>query len=486
MFRKIMHVLFIVTFGLILSSCGGGSSSGGGGGGGGGGALTVTMTSPSNGATNVSRTTTIQLSTSLSVTTVPSGSVVLQQVGGGVVSSSITAGGTSITISPSSTLNANTQYQVLVNNQLVSTSGVAVTPVTFTFTTGSDSSFTVSIASPGNLASVSPIQSTIVLQAGSPFLSAANVLANVQLETLDGTQITLPTPVLSSNNEIATFTLTDRLASSSTYTLTVIGGPSGIQSSTGTTIIGNEVSIFNTNALAIAFGTLALNADLAVSGDGINWVVDMLAMSVQQIMVSGSNVLMLGNQGAASSPSASLFSSFNMQRFYASTTANVINEYATDGGSVIVGVGGTAGTGNITYSTNNGVSWQEIILGANPLMEVAYGGGRFVALDNAGNAFFSTNGFVWSTSTATGLTAAATAPVLSYANGRFVAVTNAATGLNFSSPDGVTWTAGTATAVGASSIMFGTIAGTNYWVIGEVTGAIAYQSVAANAEPTGA
>lgn len=478
-----MHVLFIVTFGLILSSCGGGSSSGGSSGGG-GGTLTVTMPVPGNGATNVSLTPLIQLNTSLPVATVPSNSVVLRQ-GGSIVNTTTTVSGNVITVTVVGSLQANTQYQLSVTNQLVSTSGVAATPATFSFTTSASATFVVSVLSPASGAGVSALSSQIQLQAGSAFLSAANVLANVQVAK-GGVSVTLPTPVLSNNNTTATFTLTNLLASSSTYTITIIGGSSGIQSAAQTTMAGNVTSTFNTNPLAFTFSTGALNMDMAMSGDGINWMVDMLATSFMQFIPSGTNVLMLGNRGAVSTPSASLFSSYQIQKFPTATN-QIINQYATNGSGTIVGVGGTAGTGIVVYSTNNGVSWNQLTLSATQtIMQVSFGNGIFVALDNAGNAYNSANGISWSGATATGLGAGATLPNMAFANGFFVAVTSAATGINFSSANGTTWTAGTATAVASTSLVYGTISGINYWVIGQSTGAIAYQVVATNTAPTGA
>ncbi|MBP9741176.1 MAG: Ig-like domain-containing protein, partial [Chitinophagaceae bacterium] len=482
-------MLFIITFGLILSSCGGSSS--GGGSGGGGGSMIVTMTSPGANATGVSTTPSIILNTSLpAATPIASTAIVLQTSAGVVVpintpTVSNVSGVGIITFTAASTLQSNTQYQVVVNPTLLSTSGIAATAVTFQFTTGSTSGFVVNISAPVNGSTVSSLLPSITLVSGSGFLNASNVSSNVQL-TRGSTVVTLPTAVLSSNNTIATFTLTTPLLSSSAYIITVTGGSSGIQSSAGATMTGNVTSSFNTGLMAMVYTAGGvLSANVALSGDGINWMVDMLSTNFQQFIVSGSNVLILGARGSVATPSATLFSSYQMQKFPTLTT-QAVNQYASNGSGTVVGVGGVAGTGIVVYSTNNGASWNQLTLGVNPLTQVAFGNGIFVALDTAGNAYNSTNGISWSALTATGLGAGATVPVLSFANGFFVAVTNAATGLNFSSPNGTAWAAGTATAVGGNSLAFGTISGVNYWVIGEITGAIAYQVVAANTAPTGA
>jgi hypothetical protein len=91
------------------------------------------------------------------------------------------------------------------------------------------------------------------------------------------------------------------------------------------------------------------------------------------------------------------------------------------GGGVFVAVGNNAaGTGVVMYSTNSGQTWNAAIISSTslataPVYALAYGNGYFTAINDNGDAAYSTNGIIWSRSTATGPTVFGTNPYVNYA-----------------------------------------------------------------------
>ena len=119
----------------------------------------------------------------------------------------------------------------------------------------------------------------------------------------------------------------------------------------------------------------------------------------------------------------------------------------TYGNGVFVAVGGAGGSGSAATSTDGStwVSRTTPTLGAGTLTGVAYGAGTYIAINGGGNeAFISTNGIVWTKSTAAAnenLPASAVWSSVAYGNGRFVAIASASDEAAISYDNGNTWLA---------------------------------------------
>lgn len=110
--------------------------------------------------------------------------------------------------------------------------------------------------------------------------------------------------------------------------------------------------------------------------------------------------------------------------------------------SLWVAVGRLAGGNGQIESSPDGVTWTARAPGgsSDDLNDVAYGGGIFVAVGDAGEIQRSTNGTAWTQETSDGPTAQGFNSI-TYGDGLFVAV--GSSGTVQTSPDGTNWTAQT-------------------------------------------
>jgi hypothetical protein len=127
----------------------------------------------------------------------------------------------------------------------------------------------------------------------------------------------------------------------------------------------------------------------------------------------------------------------NVDNWDARGTIGTVNVPFVDvafGGGIFVAVG----ENNAFYSPDNGATWSPgTISGVSYLSGVAYGNGRFVALDAASdNVAASVNGIAWTTA-AMGLASAETLQRIGFGNGLFLATTSL--GNAYTSADGTTW-----------------------------------------------
>ena len=104
------------------------------------------------------------------------------------------------------------------------------------------------------------------------------------------------------------------------------------------------------------------------------------------------------------------------------------------GGGTFVAVGDN----NAIYSLDNGATWSRgTFSGVGGLSRVSYGNGRFVALNRTGDAVLvSADGITWTTASI-GIAASERPDLLGFGNGLFLATTSA--GNVYTSADGVTW-----------------------------------------------
>lgn len=127
----------------------------------------------------------------------------------------------------------------------------------------------------------------------------------------------------------------------------------------------------------------------------------------------------------------------NVDNWTAGGTIDSVNVPFVDvafGGGIFVAVGDN----NAFHSQDNGATWSPgTISGVSYLSGVAYGNGRFVALDAASdNVAASTDGIAWTTA-AMGLTSTETLQRIGFGNGLFLATTSL--GNVYTSADGTTW-----------------------------------------------
>jgi len=145
---------------------------------------------------------------------------------------------------------------------------------------------------------------------------------------------------------------------------------------------------------------------------------------------------------------ANIYDSTNGINWTSQTQTNNANFYRVTFGSglfVAVGDGELLQSSNRTnrqiYTSANGTSWTGRLSGApsgdvHTLRDVAYGAGRFVAVDDAGYVHTSTTGTTW-TRNLVGAGGGGYGGYVSFCNDRFIALFN--NGTNFVSTDGLSW-----------------------------------------------
>ena len=108
------------------------------------------------------------------------------------------------------------------------------------------------------------------------------------------------------------------------------------------------------------------------------------------------------------------------------------------GTPIWLAVGGTSAGA----TTNDGTTWTTVtapLLGAGSYSSVAFGNGKFIAVQNGGTATAIFDGNTWSVGGS--LPASANWSSITYGNGRFVAVASGSTNVAYSVDNGTTWTA---------------------------------------------
>jgi hypothetical protein len=216
-------------------------------------------------------------------------------------------------------------------------------------------------------------------------------------------------------------------------------------------VVANTVSTSATlfrvtqgDGIVLAAGT---SGEILSSTDGVSWT------SRTPGNISGTiSALTFGDNtflAMTSSFVGTFYPGYYSNHFFGATSDNVadwtlrgsLGGTASPLANIAFGAGTFVGVGdnNAFYSQDNGATWSPgTITGVSWLADVAYGNGRFVATDGAGdNVAVSTDGVLWTTG-AMGLPSAEYLGKIGFGNGLFLAVTSA--GNVHTSADGTTWT----------------------------------------------
>lgn len=228
--------------------------------------------------------------------------------------------------------------------------------------------------------------------------------------------VTINMVVVPSNPALRTWTLVDNTASSTLYRIVegdgilITGGAGGeiLSSDNGITWTSIPSGNLNLTVVGLAFGNRTFLA--------MNWTANTAAPTYTNW-------------------------------FYGATSDNVADwtprgSVVTDNplATLVFGAGTfvAVGDNNAYYSQDNGATWfPGTISGVSNLTDVAYGNGRFVAIDTwSDNVAVSTDGIVWTTSSL-GLSLSSSLGGIRFGGGLFLFAT--AAGNVYTSTDGVAW-----------------------------------------------
>ena len=205
----------------------------------------VSIVTPSNNATNVSQSPSIQVQFNQAVNNVNSTNVTLHSgsaTGPTVAIGNLTLGSNNTySFSPSSSLGSVTLYYVVLGSGITDSYGTALTPTQFSFTTGDFNPPTVSIISPSNNATGVSQSPSIQIQFNEPVL---NVNSNVSLHSGSpaGATVAIGTITPGANNTY-TFSPSSTLSSQTKYYVVL---SSGITDSSGNSLSGTKQFSFTT------------------------------------------------------------------------------------------------------------------------------------------------------------------------------------------------------------------------------------------------
>ncbi len=217
----------------------------------------IASVTPSSGGTGVALNgaITVVFNTEMNAATINSSTIVLKTTSDIVVPANVSYNATTrvATLTPSAPLSYSTQYTVTV---VGGASGVKeklnyTMPVSFT------SSFTT--VAPPSVSSISPsanstnvaITSTITVVFGQAMDATTLTAANLKLQDASGAQVAVSFSY-NATTRTATLTPTSTLSNSTVYTVTVVGGVSGVRDTSGNAVPVNVTSSFTTAPVAPA------------------------------------------------------------------------------------------------------------------------------------------------------------------------------------------------------------------------------------------
>lgn len=212
---------------------------------------TVTAVTPANAATGVAITSVVTASfnEAMNASTITSSTLTLTSQGGAAVSATVTYSSNAeiATLAPLSPLAYNTQYTVTVTTGVQSSQGTALgANYTWTFTTAAapPPAPTVTAVTPANTATGVAV-TTAVTATFSQAMNPATIISTTFILTGPGSTSIAGSAAYNGNTMAATFTPSQNLAYSTTYTATIT---TGAQSSAGVALAAPSTWSFTTTA----------------------------------------------------------------------------------------------------------------------------------------------------------------------------------------------------------------------------------------------
>lgn len=191
-------------------------------------APTVNLVTPSNNATGVSTSPSIQLQFSEAVLNVSGSTIALREgnptTGTAVALSPITSGtNNTYTFSPTGTLNQNTLYYVVLNTAITDTSGNALAQTNFSFTTGTVAAPTVNLINPANNDTNVSALPTLKVQFSEPVQNVSSATVSLHEGTPTGTAVAI-SPITAEAGNQYTFRPSTALKSQTPYFIVLSNG----------------------------------------------------------------------------------------------------------------------------------------------------------------------------------------------------------------------------------------------------------------------
>ena len=222
---------------------------------------TVTSVSPVNGATGVSINTTVtaNFSESINGSTVTGTTFQLRNAGNNLVAATVSTSGSQITLTPSAALSNSVVYTVTITGGASGVKDLAGNALANNYSW----SFTTSAAvdnTPPTVSSVSPLNGATGVSINTTV--TANFSEAINGSTVTGTTFQLRDAgnnlvgaTLSTSTNQITLTPTAALTASTTYTVTITGGASGVKDLAGNALVSNYSWSFTTAASGGGGGT---------------------------------------------------------------------------------------------------------------------------------------------------------------------------------------------------------------------------------------
>jgi hypothetical protein len=294
--------------------------------------------------------------------------------------------------------------------------------------------------------SISAICVTLAACPPNALLSDVEVKVNVYQASLNQAQITAFSFAGFANNpgvinqSAGTIAVTVPYGTSVTALVAAFTTPaSNVQVGSVSQVSGQTANDFTSPVVYTTIGqsgstkTYTVTVTLAAPLPGDTWTARTMPNGVW-IVAYGSGVFLAVDEGGTGGSSVAYTSNdgitWNLQALSTSAQWSAL----TSGNNVFVAVGGAA-----TVASADGVNWNTGTIPTGGYTSVTYGNGKFVAVSLAASkaAATSTDGLSW---TAQSLPSGAWQSV-TYGNGKFVAVAGgASSNLAATSPDGVNWT----------------------------------------------
>ncbi|MGZ8552734.1 MAG: Ig-like domain-containing protein, partial [Chitinophagaceae bacterium] len=253
---------------------------------------TVSSVSPLNLATGVSISTTVTATFNEVVngTTITGTTFQLKDAGNNVIPASVNTASNQITLTPAGALANSTAYTVTIMGGAAGVKDLAgnalVNDYIWTFTTAAADNTPPTVTSVSPLAGATAVGiSTTVTANFSEVVNAATVTA-ATFQLKDAGNNVIPANVNTASNQI-TLTPTSALTTATTYTVTIIGGASGVKDLAGNALAPDYSWSFTTVALGTTTNLFLTDIPDSRSNDGQGIALGVKFRSTQNGFVTG-------------------------------------------------------------------------------------------------------------------------------------------------------------------------------------------------------